>query len=130
MLVAADPASVGESDSDGVSDESANDAAVADQRNALGATSAVEQPRHVGAHPFAHLLVALAAVPAGAAGPAAGIRLGEPLLRLSAGEAGPVPHIDLAQRVIRADVERTGLGDYLSGFPGSLEIGRVDLGEP
>ena len=91
MLVAADSAPVGGPDPEGVRDENANDAAVAGQRNALGATSAVEQPRHEGAHPFAHLLVGLAAVPAGAAGPAAGIPIGEPFLRLSASKAGQFP---------------------------------------
>ena len=130
MLVAADSVPIGGPEPEGVSDEDANDAAVAGQRNALGATSAVEQPCHAGAHPCAHLLVGLAALPAGAAGPAAGIPLGEPLLRLCSREAGPVPHVDLAQSVIRARLEPARLGDDLRGLPGALEIGGVDLGEP
>lgn len=53
MLVAADSAAVGGLDTKGACDENANDAAVADQRNALGATSTplgvgnVRRRRHV-----------------------------------------------------------------------------------
>ena len=127
MLVSPEVAAARRPEPERVHDEQADDTAVADKRDPLGAASGFDQPRHVGAYPFAHLLVGLAAFPASSTGMAACIPRGEPLLRLGVREACPVPHIDLAERGVGVGPKFAHLADDLRGLQGTFQIGRVDL---